>query len=323
MKAIKTILVFVIVAVGAAIAYAYSGLYDVSVGTGHNPVTEWYLETVRERSIESRMPSDVPADLDSEARVKAGAGHYKDTCAGCHGRPGKEPSDKFDPRPPALYRHAEEPAEAFWVVKHGIKMTAMPHHRDHSDEDIWNIVAFLQALPDMDVAAYEAITADAEHTHADGEDHSHDGASADRADEDGGHAHDTLDTAAATLDAFHHALKEGNGDAALALLHDNATILEGGHLQTKSDYAAGHLASDMQFLAAVETERLSKDADVGDGQATVVTRTRMSGSYNDKAVEVISKEIATLVATEDGWRISHLNWSTEPASAAAEEEGQE
>ena len=69
----------------------------------------------------------------------------------------------FSYRPPTLYRFAVEPDEAFWVVKHGIKMTAMPQHLDHSDEDIWNIVAFLQRLPQLNETEYNALTAKAEH----------------------------------------------------------------------------------------------------------------------------------------------------------------
>lgn len=169
---LKACLALVVVAFGAAIAYAYSGLYDVSVGSGHNALTGWYLETLRERSIERRAADlRVPGDLHLEQRVEAGAGHYKETCAACHGHPGGEASRSFDPPPPALYRRARPSTEAFQAVKHGIKMTAMPHHRDHSDADIWDIVAFLNRLPEMDKAEYEAITAEAEHVHADGEEH--------------------------------------------------------------------------------------------------------------------------------------------------------
>jgi hypothetical protein len=33
----------------------------------------------------------------------------------------------------ALY----SPAELFWIIKHGIKMTGMPAWNDHSDDELW------------------------------------------------------------------------------------------------------------------------------------------------------------------------------------------
>jgi len=159
MNFFKTLIIVIIVMAAGLVAFAYSGVYDVAVGTGHNPVTAWYLETVRERSIESRAEDlAVPADLDSEQRIEAGALGYGQMCAGCHGHPGREPTTHFEPAPPALYRHAAEPDEAFWVIKYGIKMTAMPQHLDSTDNAIWNIVAFLQRLPQLNEAEFTALT---------------------------------------------------------------------------------------------------------------------------------------------------------------------
>jgi mono/diheme cytochrome c family protein len=51
--------------------------------------------------------------------------------------------------PAALVHTAREwpPAELYWVIREGIKMTGMPAWRYRmSDEDIWAIVAFLPAM---------------------------------------------------------------------------------------------------------------------------------------------------------------------------------
>ena len=55
------------------------------------------------------------------------------------------------PPPPDLAKGAllYTPAELFWIVKHGIKMTGMPAWSDHSDDELWATVAFLQKLPGM------------------------------------------------------------------------------------------------------------------------------------------------------------------------------
>lgn len=143
---IKTVLILAIIVIGGAIAYAYSGHYDVSVGSGHMPWTSWYLQTLRHRSIETRAADIEVPDLSGREMFEAGAIAYDQTCAGCHGRPGREPSDSFEPSPPALTRHEHDPAQLFWVVRNGIKMSAMPRIGENrvSDEQVWQIAAFVQ-----------------------------------------------------------------------------------------------------------------------------------------------------------------------------------
>jgi hypothetical protein len=41
------------------------------------------------------------------------------------------------------------PAELFWILKHGIKMTGMPSWGDHSDGELWATGAFIEKLPGM------------------------------------------------------------------------------------------------------------------------------------------------------------------------------
>lgn len=306
MKTIKTLIFLIIVIAAALVGYAWSGHYDVSVGTGHNSVTTWLLETLRERSIETRVAKlSVPGNLGDEERIRAGAGHYGDMCAGCHGYPGKQPTENFDPAPPALYRDAEDPAEAFWVVKNGIKMSAMPRHPDHSDADIWDIVAFLQRLPQLNVDEYEALTAAAgDHQHEEGERAGAAQSSALPADPAG------------AVEAFHQALQKGDGAAALALLHANATILEGGHLQTKAEYAEHHLEADIGFLAQTAAEQLSRDERTGNRQATITTRSRLTGTIDGESVDSELEEVMTLARSDAGWQITHIQWSEAGEQAA-------
>lgn len=153
---IRIVLILAIIVIGGAIAYALSGHYDVSVGTGHTTLTGWYLETLRERSIERRAAEiDVP-DLDDPAMIEDGAIAYDQACAGCHGRPGRDPSDSFDPRPPALTRGLPDPAAVFWITRNGIKMSAMPSRSEDrmSDETIWTIAAFLQTASSLTEGEY-------------------------------------------------------------------------------------------------------------------------------------------------------------------------
>jgi hypothetical protein len=74
------------------------------------------------------------------------------------------------------------------VIKHGIKMSAMPAWgASHDDATIWSMVAFLQKLPGMSAQEYKDIVARAPPdddmdmgaaTDTDHHDHNHDGAPA-------------------------------------------------------------------------------------------------------------------------------------------------
>jgi mono/diheme cytochrome c family protein len=66
------------------------------------------------------------------------------------------------PQPPNLSQQPVDPREAFWVIKHGIKMSGMPAWgATHDDPTIWSMVAFLQKLPGMTPAQYKDMVAKA------------------------------------------------------------------------------------------------------------------------------------------------------------------
>jgi mono/diheme cytochrome c family protein len=66
------------------------------------------------------------------------------------------------PQPPNLSQVRVDPKVAFWAIKHGIKMSAMPAWgASHDDPTIWSMVAFLQKLPGMTPQQYEDLVAKA------------------------------------------------------------------------------------------------------------------------------------------------------------------
>jgi mono/diheme cytochrome c family protein len=100
-----------------------------------------------------------PPGLDDPARILIGVAHFAAHCAICHGAPGVPKGDiarGLYPSPPDLAKAAPpySPAELFWILKHGIKMTGMPAWSDHSDEELWATVAFLEKLPGMSEPDY-------------------------------------------------------------------------------------------------------------------------------------------------------------------------
>ena len=149
----------------------YAGIYDVAADIPHTGPVYWLLETARDRSIAVRAADiAVPGDLGDSQRILSGAGQYAEMCAGCHLAPGMtrtEISRGLNPRAPELRRQRRStPAEDFWVVKHGVKMTGMPAWGvTHDDEIIWDVVAFLRKLPELTVDQYQSLVRSAPRTH--------------------------------------------------------------------------------------------------------------------------------------------------------------
>lgn len=160
----------------AAAAFLHAGIYNVAADDPHLPVTHAMLETLRDASIARRAAAlEVPADLMDPARVLQGAGNYDAMCVQCHLAPGMastELSRGLYPAPPDLTRERVGAAEAFWVIRHGIKGSGMPAWSGSMDDAyVWNMAAFLQRLPTLDAAAYRAMVASSGgHSHGGGED---------------------------------------------------------------------------------------------------------------------------------------------------------
>lgn len=167
MTPIKTLITATLIGLMASIAFLYSGLYPMGADVPHYRLTYWVLETLRERAI-ARASRDiaVPA-LDKPEQLTAGGADYNDMCAGCHLKPGKSKSDfsiGLYPAPPNLTQARDGDPQSlarrqFWIIKHGIKASGMPAWGStHDDERIWNMVAFLQRLPELTADQYAILT---------------------------------------------------------------------------------------------------------------------------------------------------------------------
>src|SRR5437016_124468 len=159
----------VVIAAVAAVVIA-TGAYDVAADAPHSALAARVIAIARERSIDIRASAIKVPPLGDPKMIAEGAEHYAAMCTGCHLAPGMRENEMrpgLNPKPPILSSlAAEDPAEQFWIVKHGLKMTAMPAWgATHTDEEIWNIVAFLQKLPGMSPARYRALTRNANAHH--------------------------------------------------------------------------------------------------------------------------------------------------------------
>ncbi|MDN5873078.1 MAG: cytochrome c [Sinobacteraceae bacterium] len=181
--------VAVVVAIGLG-AFVYSGIYNIGADDHHTKPVFAVLQTLRNRSIHVRSEDIKVPNLNDPQLILKGAGQYAAMCTSCHLQPGVENSELrkgMYPQPPDLSKVHIDPQDAFWVIKHGIKMSAMPAWgmAGHDDLTIWSMVAFIEKLPGMTPAQYKAIVAKAPpdedmdmggdgHSHSHGEaDHGH------------------------------------------------------------------------------------------------------------------------------------------------------
>jgi cytochrome c553 len=143
-----------------ALLIAYSGIFNIAASAGHPAWLEWFLQFGKERSIKVNSKPVAPPKLDLAELVPLGAAHFQGTCAICHGAPGQPVNPIFGhmlPPPPDLQKHAPywTREQLFWIVRHGIQFTGMPAWSGADrDDEVWAVVAFLEALPAMSKEDY-------------------------------------------------------------------------------------------------------------------------------------------------------------------------
>jgi mono/diheme cytochrome c family protein len=170
-----------IVGLGVITGYGLiqGGYIDFAADSTHSPGMTKFIDWAREQSVAKQAKGITPpADLGAEERVRRGAGNYEAMCVGCHLSPGvkdSEISKGLYPSPPnlSLTEAANEgqgvDARRFWIIKHGIKGSGMPAwvNGGMDDEAIWDLTAFIKALPKLSAAEYQARVAASEgHSHA-------------------------------------------------------------------------------------------------------------------------------------------------------------
>ena len=340
---IVTSIVLVLIAAGLGI-WAYSGLYNIGADAHHWPVTYSALQTVRDRSIHVRSEGIKVPNLDDPQLILKGAGQYAAMCTGCHLKPGQDNSELREgmyPQPPNLSKVRVDPQDAFWVIKHGIKMSAMPAWgiAGHDDPTIWSMVAFIEKLPDMTPAEYKAIVAKAPPDEdmdmgdeSSGHSHGHDESAA-PPDEAGMQGMDmnkddapagdmqamlkpgAAPEAEAAAQAFQDALTRGDRTAALALLAPDAQISEGGETQSRDAYAAHHLSEDIAFLKDAKVKLLSRASMAMDDSAQVASESEISAVEKGKPVTLRNRETMDLKRIDGVWKIAAIHWSSQPSAS--------
>jgi mono/diheme cytochrome c family protein len=159
-----TLTVFAVLLSGAlgAALFVESGFYDIGADDHHTKVVLALITQLRDRSIEARLGSIKPQLTATPAMIKSGAERYAALCVGCHLAPGVAKSDLragLYPHPPSLAQEdIQESRRVFWIIKHGIKMSAMPAWgKTLDDAAIWDVVAFVRKMPSLTQEEYQQL----------------------------------------------------------------------------------------------------------------------------------------------------------------------
>lgn len=117
----------------------------------------------------------------------------------------------------------------------------------------------------------------------------------------------------ALVNAFGAALRSGDEAILRSIIAPDVVITEGGRAERSFDqYAGHHMRSDMAFIGAIETTLIKRDSIIGTDVATIVSQSQLHGSFKDQAVNSQIMETMVLRHSEEGWRITHIHWSSAP-----------
>lgn len=142
------------------LAVAWSGVINVGASTGHWAVTDWFLHWAMRNSTRTHAALTVIEPATDPTGLVSAAGHFAASCAVCHGAPGEPPSPVMQAATPAAPDLAAtaptwSDAELFWIVKHGVKFTAMPAWPAlERDDEIRRMAAFVRRLPSLPIEEY-------------------------------------------------------------------------------------------------------------------------------------------------------------------------
>ena len=158
----------------------HGGWFDVAASRPHPQWVETVLHYAMERSVRRQAREIRAPGTERKVDLESGLDHYRAMGETCHGAPGESPSEIAEglyPRPPQFPEADSDgtDAELFWITKHGIQMTGMPGFgATHGDDELWDIVAVVKQLPDMEPQSYRPTERMApEPTPSDGHHHDH------------------------------------------------------------------------------------------------------------------------------------------------------
>ena len=124
-----------------------------------------------------------------------------------------------------------------------------------------------------------------------------------------GHGGDSA-AVAGVITKYHEAMAAGDSAAALALLTDDAVILESGGIETRAEYRSHHLPADIGFAKAIRSQRGPVHVRVQGDMAWASSTSTAQGEMNGRTINSAGAELMVLLRTAQGWKISAIHWSS-------------
>lgn len=145
--------------------YFASGTAPVATAAPPMPFEKQFAKMALHARLAKELPKNVPIQAD-EANYVAGAEIYRNHCAVCHGLPG-QPATAIArgmfPKPPVLLEGNgvtdDPPAESYWKVAGGIRMTGMPaFDKSLTTTQMWQVSLLLANADKLPQSAKDSLT---------------------------------------------------------------------------------------------------------------------------------------------------------------------
>jgi ketosteroid isomerase-like protein len=114
----------------------------------------------------------------------------------------------------------------------------------------------------------------------------------------------------AVVTSFYGAMKTGDTAAAMRLIAPDAVFLESGKLETRAEYEANHLPSDIEFESQVTGKRGPLRVTFEGNTAWVIATTEYEGTFNGRPLNFVSAQLMVLTRDSGDWRIRTIHWSS-------------
>lgn len=120
---------------------------------------------------------------------------------------------------------------------------------------------------------------------------------------------DSADVAAVVQD-FHKALESGDSARVMSLLANDASVLESGGIESRSEYRSHHLAADIEFAKSVKSVRAPLSVTVADNAAWTMGTSTTQGEFRGRSINSVGAESMILTKSASGWKIRSIHWSS-------------
>ena len=159
----------IVIGIGLLVSAGYlfvarGGLFMGTNG-GPLPMERFIVSKAIDVSIGKSAQDESPLPAD-ETNLLAGAKIYQQNCAGCHGKldqPASAMSKKFYPHVPQLLPPGKGVTDdpvgtTHWVVKNGIRFSAMPSFEGTlTDNELWQVSQFLRNADKLPAPVQDAL----------------------------------------------------------------------------------------------------------------------------------------------------------------------